>query len=301
METSDFTPSSLGYFVFSATDLDAWKTFAVDIIGLQQGDDSDDQTLLLRMDEQTRRLAIEQGDKDDLLAVGWELANEEALEQLVGHMRRQGESIEMGDGELCRKRGVEKLYCCEDPNGLSHELYFGPANAPVEESFRSNVLSGSFIADRLGAGHFLAVAKDFEATKKFYRETLCLRLSDVISAELAPGGPMLDAIFLHAKTGRHHSAALAVMPSKQKLHHIMLQCDNMMDVGMAYERCKNAGLKFMMELGQHPNDKMFSFYVKTPGGFGLEFGWGGIVVDDLNWEVKSYSRLSDWGHHPPAA
>ena len=23
----------------------------------------------------------------------------------------------------------------------------------------------------------------------------------------------------------------------------------------------------------------------------------GVVVDDDNWEIKSFSQLSDWGHH----
>ena len=54
-----------------------------------------------------------------------------------------------------------------------------------------------------------------------------------------------------------------------------------------------------MGLGRHPNDRMFSFYVHTPSGFLLEFGAGGIVVDDADWEIKSYTRLSEWGHHHP--
>jgi len=41
---------------------------------------------------------------------------------------------------------------------------------------------------------------------------------------------------------------------------------------------------------------MFSFYVATPGGFGLEIGWGGLIIEKGNWEVKTYSQPSDWGH-----
>ena len=36
----------------------------------------------------------------------------------------------------------------------------------------------------------------------------------------------------------------------------------------------------MQTLGRHPNDRMFSFYAKTPSGFQFEFGWGGREVDD---------------------
>ncbi|MFD0567797.1 hypothetical protein ACFQ2M_41870 [Kitasatospora saccharophila] len=33
----------------------------------------------------------------------------------------------------------------------------------------------------------------------------------------------------------------------------------------------------------HPNDHMFSFYVRTPSGFSVEYGWGGLLIDDATW------------------
>ena len=66
-------------------------------------------------------------------------------------------------------------------------------------------------------------------------------------------------------------------------------------------RLRIAGVPIMMGPGHHPNDQMFSFYCVTPSGFGLEFGWGGIVIDDDHWEVRTYSQPSDWGHRPPQA
>ena len=43
---------------------------------------------------------------------------------------------------------------------------------------------------------------------------------------------------------------------------------------------------------------MVSFYVKTPAGFDIEYGWGGIAVDDATWRVGQYDRPSIWGHKP---
>ncbi len=299
MDTRHLTPSALGYFVFNATNLEAWKTFAIDLIGMQPGGTSDTKTLALRLDNQTQRVVIEQSDNDDLVAVGWEMDSEEALEALVAHIDAQGVPVQLADRALTQQRQVEKLYCCTDPNQVTHELYFGPTTVPLSNAFRSSVLQGKFVADRLGAGHYVAIGQDADATRQFYRETLCLRLSDYIRGEVAPGGPILDATFMHTRTGRHHSAAFAAIPFPKKLHHFMVEVADMNDVGLAFQRCKDAGVPFMQELGHHPNDQMFSFYVQTPGGFGLEVGWGGIIIDDHNWEVKSYSQLSDWGHHPP--
>ena len=73
----------------------------------------------------------------------------------------------------------------------------------------------------------------------------------------------------------------------------------MRDVGMAWDRCLQAGQPFEMTLGMHPNDNMFSFYVKTPSGFAVEYGWGGLLIDDDTWEVQTLDRLHWWGHRPP--
>lgn len=75
----------------------------------------------------------------------------------------------------------------------------------------------------------------------------------------------------------------------------------MEDVGHAYDRCLDAGVTIANTLGMHPNDRMFSFYARTPSGFDIEFGWGGRKIDDATWEIRQYDRLSVWGHRPPTA
>jgi hypothetical protein len=77
---------------------------------------------------------------------------------------------------------------------------------------------------------------------------------------------------------------------------MMIEVEDMNDVGFALDRCKAANFPIGMGLGHHPNDHMFSFYVQSPSGFLIEFGSGGIVIDDNTWEVKNYNQLSDWGH-----
>lgn len=131
---------------------------------------------------------------------------------------------------------------------------------------------------------------------------LGLRISDYIREEIAPGR-VVDATFMHAAAGRHHSLATSRMPGDKILNHFMIEVDSMNDVGWAYDRCRNAGYDIQAELGRHPNDQMFSFYVVTPSGFAIELGWGGIVIDEESWTPVTYDRLSEWGHKrksPPA-
>lgn len=126
-----------------------------------------------------------------------------------------------------------------------------------------------------------------------------MKLSDRIHTELAPG-LTLDITFLHANP-RHHTVAFTEAPLPKRIHHFMIELGAMEDVGRAYDRCLERGVPIANTLGQHPNDGMFSFYARTPSGFEVEVGWGGRKVDDATWEVRSYDRLSTWGHRPPTA
>jgi 2,3-dihydroxybiphenyl 1,2-dioxygenase len=288
--------SNLGYAVFGVSDLGRWERFAVDQMGLQVGRREDGKFLTLRMDEYEQRIVLESGTEDDLRAAGWQLDTEEALEAFAARVRDQGVQVRAGSAELARARRVERLFVCEDPNGFQHEFFFGSAIATIASPFRSTVMTGpGFRTGPLGLGHLLPRALDYKASVAFYRQVLGLKISDYIREEMAPG-IVVDATFFHTATGRHHSLATAAIPGRKILNHLMIEVQHMDDVGLAYDRCVRAGCPIVLELGHHPNDRMFSFYVETPSGFAIEYGHGGIVVDDDNWEVISYSKLSDWGH-----
>jgi len=296
MSLNQLTPTNLGYFVFKSKKLPEWEVFLRDLVGMQLSEKSTAEYLAFRMDNQEQRVIVEKGDNEDLSSVGWEFESDQALDEIVAHIKKQNVEIVEANQEFCDTRAVKRAFICVDPDGVNHELYFAASNIPMTNLFKSSVMKGGFLADRFGAGHYVANGKDVEASLNFYRKVLCMRLSDFITGEVAPGGPMLEATFMHTKTGRHHSVACASIPIPKKLHHFMVQYEEMDDVGLAFDRCKNAGVPFFMGLGHHPNDQMFSFYVQTPDGFGLEIGWGGIIIEENNWEVKSYSELSDWGH-----
>lgn len=295
------TISNLGYVVFKASDLAKWERFAVDILGLMVGRRGED-FLALRMDEYAQRILIEHGADDDITVAGWQFDTEEELSEYVSRLKQSGAEVSDGGNALALSRCVERLYVCDDPNGFKHEFYFGPTLAPISKTFSSSILKGpGFETGRLGLGHILVVARDYSASVEYYKNHLGLRITDYIrDSEIFPG-VTVDATFFHSRTGRHHSLATAAMPHPKRLHHVLLQVQDMDDVGLAYDRCLKAGLKIHAGLGHHPNDQMFSFYVETPSGFGLEYGYGAITVDDATWETKNYSQLSDWGHRQPAA
>jgi 3,4-dihydroxy-9,10-secoandrosta-1,3,5(10)-triene-9,17-dione 4,5-dioxygenase len=54
-------------------------------------------------------------------------------------------------------------------------------------------------------------------------------------------------------------------------------------------------------LGRHANDLVVSFYVATPGGFDIEYGTDGRLVDDATWISRETTAISLWGHQFAAA
>ena len=148
-------------------------------------------------------------------------------------------------------------------------------------------------------GHIvLPVTDDVEALR-FYRDTLGFRLRDSMSM---PGefvgkepGTKVWLRFLGVNP-RHHSLAFLPMPNPSKCVHIMLEVDELDHVGRALERVRKHKAPLSATLGRHMNDEMISFYVRSPGGFDVEFGTDGLTVDDGRWVARESTAVSYWGH-----
>jgi 2,3-dihydroxybiphenyl 1,2-dioxygenase len=128
----------------------------------------------------------------------------------------------------------------------------------------------------------------------FFCGVLEFRVSDHIRAELIPGRPM-ELTFLRCN-GRHHSLALAPLRSPKRIVHLMVEAMTIDDVGRAHDRCAQENIHLSFTLGRHSNDEMFSFYPLSPSGFDIEYGWGGLEVDDDSWHVLTHNSISAWGH-----
>ncbi|MEU6040818.1 VOC family protein [Actinomadura sp. NPDC047616] len=286
----------LAYVVYEASSLSDWERFGVDLLGMQLADKNAD-ALALRTDEKAYRWLVRRGPADDLVASGYEVADDAALDEIVGRLASAGVEVTEGGTALAASRKVDRIVVTTDPMGNRVELVTGFADAG--SPFHSDVLLGEFVTGAGGAGHQVLLSKGVarETYLEFYEGLLGFRISDVIVEELAPG-VVADLIFLRCNP-RHHSVAFGDMPHPKKTHHFMIEVTDIRDVGRAYDRCMDAGQPFEMTLGMHPNDHMFSFYVRTPSGFSVEYGWGGLLVDDDTWQVKTLDRLHSWGHRSP--
>ena len=72
--------SKLAYVGAHASDMDSWRKYGPEVLGMELGRESSDNLIYLRADERHHRLSIHPGESDDIAYIGWEVANHEALE-----------------------------------------------------------------------------------------------------------------------------------------------------------------------------------------------------------------------------
>ena len=292
-----FGAVSLGYLVVESRRLERWKVFLRDGIGLHLAA-SDANTLAFRMDGHARRLLVQDGPAEDVVAIGLQLRDAAALQTAVDRLKRCGIPIEDGSEAEAALRGVARFLRVKGPKGLPVELFVGPriSDEPLQ------MLASGFVTGAGGMGHVAMTTRLPDAALAFWREIFDARVSDEIVERLA--GVTLDIRFLRFNE-RHHSLALATVrglkldPIRTRVQHFNLLAGSLDDVAEAFRRCKALGFEMAHEIGQHPNDKELSFYVLSPSGFEVELGCDALVVDESTWKPATYQGISLWGHKPP--
>jgi 3,4-dihydroxy-9,10-secoandrosta-1,3,5(10)-triene-9,17-dione 4,5-dioxygenase len=284
---------ALAYVVAESTDVAKWKHYAEQVLGAATSA-APDGGLYLKLDERAFRIAVVKGAADKYFASGWETSGEAAFKAAIAAIGNAGVAVTESDDKLRAARQVKGLVSFSDPSGNRHELTWGYQG--TRSPFVSPIGVSGFKTGHQGVGHTVLPALQFDATLKFFREVLGFGLSDVFNFQPGPDAPVMRIYFLHGASGRHHSLALAEMPSPSGCVHMMVEVNSMTEVGLASDRRDKHGVKLMATLGQHENDKMTSFYMMTPGNFAIEYGWGGINVDPASWKTTHTKQVSIWGH-----
>ena len=291
--------ASLGYLRITAEDPHNWAGFASHVLGMQTVPGEGD-VLHLRMDERHHRIAIEPAEPSGNgngngsangvgsgFCYGWEVADAAALDVAAGELEAAGIVVTAGSKAELENRRVAGMVHCLDPAGHRVELFCGADNGDGEFTPGRDI--SGFKTGALGLGHVVLMVPEIEPAARFYQDVLGFRLSDYM---LAP----FKATFLHTNP-RHHSLALLEV-GVSALHHFMVELDDVDDVGRGYDLVQSEGIPVARTLGRHTNDKMISFYARTPSGFEVEYGFGGYLVDDSTWQPSELSATSSWGHTP---
>lgn len=283
---------SLGYLGLKVKEPHAFTEFATGILGLMAGEVVGE-ARRFRLDELDWRISVEQGDADDVSYLGFEVAGPTELDTVREGLVKAGVAVDGSNPGAIAERGVLELIACRDPDGLPVEIFYGPT-VRTEVPFVSPVGVSQFVTGTQGLGHVVLSTRDIAASRHFYRDLLGFRPSDTIRMRMGPQASF-DMEFFHCNP-RHHTLALIPLPMPKRLHHFMLQVPTLDVVGFALERAEAANVPISATLGRHTNDRMVSFYTRSPAGFEVEFGFGALEVDDATWRVTRHEKPSSWGH-----
>ncbi|MBI2694594.1 VOC family protein [Mycobacterium nebraskense] len=288
----------LAYIGIAANDLDAWSTYARDVLGHEVSPDSDSHNLYLRMDERHHRFIVHPADNEpeDVSYVGWQVRDAAEMDAVAAQLVTSGVNVVDGKPEEAAARRVLGFVHFTDPHsGVRMELAYGP-EVSFQPAYRPSRPISGYVTGAQGLGHFVTYVPDVEAAEAFYNQTLGFCTSDSPSV---PGVGKI-ASFMYCNP-RHHSLAFFGNPQpRRRTYHVMLEHTSIDDVGSAFDICQAQG-KVKVQLGRHNNDRMFSFYAKNPSGWLFEFGWGARTIDPETFAVEHYSMtggsgLGEWGH-----
>jgi 2,3-dihydroxybiphenyl 1,2-dioxygenase len=272
---------TLAYLGFTSPTLDEWRRLG-DVLGTQAVDR--DGVLDLRLDRREWRVRILPGEVDDLAFAGWEVADDRELDATVEKLGKMGHTFEDASPDEVGARQVQRLVRGTDPDGNQTEIFHSAAVSG--DRFISP--HGTEFATELGVGHMVLYCDDLEAMLDFYCDGLGLRVTDTIDLGS-------EFIYFLRINERHHSLALVAGKTEFTIQHLMFEVAEIDQVGSAFERCSDLELA-QTNLGRHSNDEMFSFYAMAPGGYTIEYGWGGRLVDEAVHRGASYTTTSWWGH-----
>ena len=288
---------SLGYLRFESTDVPAWREYALKVLGMVEGRGTVDGALYLRMDDFPARLVIVPGQHDRLAEAGWECANTQGLQNIRDALDVEGVPYKEATAAQLADRRVDEMIAFVDPSGNRLEVFHGAA---LEHRRVVSPYGHRFVTGEQGLGHVVLSTRDDAESLHFYRDVLgftlrdSMRLPPQLVGRPADGPPAWLRFF--GCNPRHHSLAFLPMPTPSGVVHLMLEVEESDDVGLCLDRALRRKVPMSATLGRHVNDKMLSFYMKTPGGFDVEFGCEGLQVEDDDWIARESTAVSLWGH-----
>jgi 2,3-dihydroxybiphenyl 1,2-dioxygenase len=274
---------SLGYVGCKVSDLNAWERFLGSAFGLTNLTKDSSGIHRYQIGSHEQWLEFEQSSSDALGYIGWQVHSREDLESLAAKLKERRIRCSWGDEEQRARRGVSELLLLSGPDDVRTELYVGPVKRAASPP-----------PSQLRLAHVVLASEDRRASVEWYGAVFDFKVSDHIFWD------GVEASFLRCNP-RHHSLALTNRVGDMRggdLGHFMLEAGSLDEVGRAYDAVKSAGVPLAFTFGRHSNDAAISFYVYTPSGWLVEYGYGGRIVDDPSWQPRLYDAPSIWGHQP---
>ena len=262
--------TELGYIGIGVKDADAWRRFAAEIVGLEVGDEGEPDRCYLRMDYWHHRIVLHRDGTDDLAYLGFRVAGPDELEQMQRQLAEHGIPFRVASEDEARERRVLELLKLEDPDGTPVEIFHGPEVHFARPFHPGRGMHGRFATGTGGMGHCMTRMRDVAAGRRFYT---ALGMRGGVEYVIRMGGMTVAPVFMHCND-RDHTIAFGLGAGERRISHLMLEVDNLDDVGLTYDLVRRNKIPVHITPGKHSNDHMYSFYFRNPSGWMWEYGWG---------------------------
>jgi catechol 2,3-dioxygenase-like lactoylglutathione lyase family enzyme len=142
--------------------------------------------------------------------------------------------------------------------------------------------------------HVLLFSSDVTRSRKFYADTVGLRLSDHSGDGIA---------FMHgAHSSDHHMLAFAKSDGPG-LHHSSWDVASIDEVGLGMEQMTSKGHTYGWGVGRHVVGSNYFYYVRDPWGSFAEYSHDiDFIPADIDWRAKDHppeDAFYVWGPAPP--
>jgi 2,3-dihydroxybiphenyl 1,2-dioxygenase len=282
--------TELGYMGVGVKDLDAWKTFAGDIIGMELADEGERDRCYLRLDYWHHRMVLHTNGSDDLEYLGFRVAGPDEFGEMQRQLSEAGVKYRVGSSDEASERRVLEVMKLNDPGGNPVEIFHGPEVEFVKPFHPGRRMHGRFKTGAGGIGHCIVRQDDIDAARRFY---MALGMRGGVEYKIKVGDRVVAPVFMHCND-RDHTVAFGVGPQKRRINHLMVEVENLDDVGLTYDIVRKNKVPVTITPGKHSNDHMYSFYMRNPSGWVIEYGWGGRPA---TYQSEYYVQ-DIYGHHP---
>jgi 2,3-dihydroxybiphenyl 1,2-dioxygenase len=282
--------TELGYMGVGVKDLDEWKAFAGDIIGMELADEGERDRCYCRMDYWHHRLVLHANGSDDLEYLGFRVAGPDEFAEMQRQLSEAGLKFRVGSADEASERRVLEVMKLNDPGGNPIEVFHGPEVEFVKPFHPGRRMHGRFKTGTGGIGHCIVRQDDADAARRFY---MALGMRGGVEYKIRIGDRVVAPVFMHCND-RDHTVAFGVGPQKRRLNHLMVEVENFDDVGFTYDLVRKNKVPVTITPGKHSNDHMYSFYMRNPSGWVVEYGWGGRPAT----HQSEYYVQDIYGHHP---
>lgn len=287
--------SGLGYMRVCSGLTEEWRTFATGALGAA-ADVGPDGALLVRMDDRIARFVVTPGAGEeatvgpqDEVVVGWECPSEEDWQRAAAAVEKAG----ITTAAVAETAWHSEAFACTDPSGTACEFFYGGKVDPATHFV--SPLGASFVMGAQGLGHVTIATAQCREAVEFYHDILGFQVRETNRT-----GPERSWRWAFLSPNmREHSVAFMNVGGPRRIMHVLVEVSELDAVGRAMDRCLDGRAPMTVSLGRHWNDEMVSFYLRTPSGFDIEYGYGGRQVDAQAWTRRvqgGSGAVSLWGH-----